>query len=113
MYSNNVPEWDSSGNTTYNTGDQVGWYMQLWTAQADGLTTSEPGPDNPDWQLDTEVNLTGITFHSIPDPIDYLQTKLTGVTFTAKHTSRPPEVYLGGITFIKHRNKPYLKININ
>jgi len=109
MYSNNTPEWDG---TAVDTGGQVGWMGQIWTSLIDG-NISEPHPDNLDWNLETEVNLTGITFHVIPDPIDYLQTKLTAVTFTEQHVSRPPEVYLGGITFIKHRNRPYLKISIN
>ena len=108
MYSNSVAEWDG---TATPLNEQRGWRCELWTALVDN-TTTEPHPDNTDWQLDTEVNLTGITFQVIPDPIDYLQTKLTAVTFTKEHTNRPPEAYVGGITFEKFRNKPYLIVNI-
>lgn len=109
MYSNNVQEWDG---TATPLGEQRGWMGQIWTALVDN-TTDEPTPDSADWQLDTEVALTGVTLLTIENPIDFLQTKVTGVTIMQEHINRPPEVYLGGITLHKFRNKPYLKILIS
>jgi hypothetical protein len=108
MYSNDVTPWDGTATAL---GVRKGWMGQLWTALVDGSTT-EPGPDNSDWQLDTETNITGITFEVIPDPIDYLQAKITGITFEKQHSNKPESVYLGGITFIQRRNKPYKQIVI-
>lgn len=102
MYSNSTPTWTGAA---VDTNDQVGWMGQIWTSLEDD-NTSEPHPDNTTWELETPVNFTGVTFHEIPDPIDFLQTRLTAITFTEEHISRPPEVYLGGITFIQFREKP-------
>ena len=106
MYSNSTPTWTGAA---VDTNGKVGWMGQIWTSLIDS-NTSEPHPDNADWDLETPVSFTGVTFYEIPDPIDYLQTRLTAITFTEMHISRPPEVYLGGITFQKFRDKPNFMI---
>jgi len=104
-----VPTWDG---TATPIGEERGWMLNRWKALVDN-TTTEPHPDNTDWQLVTPVSLTGVTLQTIPDPIDYLQTKVTGITITETHVNKPEEVYLGGVTFMRHINDPYLIIRID
>lgn len=101
-----VPTWDG---TATPLGEERGWLLNRWEALVNN-TTTEPHPDNTDWQLVTPVSLTGVTLQTTPDPIDYLQTRLTAITLTQEHISRPPEVYLGGVTIKKSILKPYVQI---
>lgn len=102
MYSGSIAKW-ASGSTVPAT--QRRWWMgQLWTAI--NTTTAQPDPDSADWQLDTPVRVSGVSLLQIPDPKDFLKTKVTGVTFIATHISRPPEVRVTGITVTQYRPSP-------
>ena len=103
-YSNGI-EWDGSETLS---GNQVGWMGQLWTAHV--TTTTEPHPDNNDWQLDTPVQFAGFGLVEIPDPKDYLHVVFSGFGIAEEHISRPPEVKFFGFGIGQHRNKPYLII---
>ena len=98
-----VPTWDG---TATPIGEERGWMLNRWEALVNN-TTTEPHPDNTDWQLVTPLSLTGVTLQTTPDPIE---TRLTAITITPEHISRPSEVYLGGVTIRKSILKPYTQI---
>lgn len=104
MYSGSIATWVSG--STVNATQRRGWMGQLWTAV--NTTTAQPDIDSADWQLDTPIKLTGLSFLQIPDPKDFLKTKVTGVTFVNTHISRPPEVRLIGINFTKYRSPSFV-----
>ena len=107
MYSGSVATW-VSGSTVPAT-QRRGWMGQLWTAI--NTTTAQPDVDSADWQLDTPVRVSGVSLLQIPDPKDFLKTKVTGVTFIATHISRPPEVRVTGITVMKYRSPSFVIIS--
>lgn len=103
-YSNGI-EWDGSETVI---GNQVGWMGQLWIAQVN--TTTEPHPDNTDWQLNTPIQFTGLGVVEIPDPKDYLRVVFSGFGIEEEHINKPPEVKFYGFGIEAYRNKPYLII---
>ena len=97
MYSGGVATWTSG--KTVPAGNRRGWLGQLWTALTS--TTQQPQVDSANWQHDTPLKLTGVTLIEIPDPKDFLVTKVTGFTVIEQHINRPPEVYCSGLTFLQ------------
>ena len=93
MYSDSVATWVSGSTVT--TTERRGWAGQLWTCLT--TTTDQPSPQSANWQLDTQLTLTGVSLLTIPYNKEFLQTKLTGITLIEQHISRPPEVNFTGL----------------
>ena len=107
MYSGGIETWDG---TSTAIGVKRGWMGQIWTALV--ATSTEPHPDNFDWELDTPLHFTGFGITEIPNPRDYQYAYVTGFGIAQEMQNRPPEVMMYGFGIEEFRNKPYLKIII-